>query len=151
MPSAMVMHPVHFVRCLPLLGVLLLANTTVRAASPMQPGMWELNFGTSVGKQSIPGDASRECVTPKDIESATATLPRPDGDCKLSNIKTDGKRTTYDLACTMDDMSMNGRMNLVVDADHYGGEAQMTIKRKGTPDRPVTMLITARRVGDCPK
>jgi hypothetical protein len=144
------MRPAAFLRLATLPVMILLPHAAAWAASPMQPGLWELDFATSVGKQSVPGEVSRECVTAKDIASATATLPRPGGDCKLSNVQATGKRTSYDLACTMDDGAMRGHMELVVEANRYSGTAEMKWKGGDQPERPVTMTIAARRLGDCP-
>jgi hypothetical protein len=135
---------------LALLGIALFPATAPLAASPMRPGLWELNFATNVGKQSVAGDPARECVTQKDVASETATLPRP-GDCKVSNVRAVGKHTTYDLACTMDDATMNGNMELMFDAEQYSGKAEMWVKGKDAQERPVVMTISAKRIGDCTK
>ena len=82
----------------------------------MQPGMWELRVTTAVGKRRCPRQRAGECITQTDIDHATKTLPRPDGDCTLSNIQRGDNRTTYDLACKRDEFANRGRMELVAGA-----------------------------------
>jgi Protein of unknown function (DUF3617) len=124
--------------------------TPVGAASPMEPGLWELRVSTTVSRQSLPVMTTRECIAQKDIDQDKA-LPRPDANCVLSNIATTGNRTTYALSCKRDEFTNAGRMELVIGSQNYDGMADMTVSAPGKKDTPMTVLVNARRIGDCAK
>jgi hypothetical protein len=123
----------------------------VLAASPMLPGLWELRVASTVARQTEPAAISRECLSQKDIDHETKTLPRPDADCALSNITTSGNRTTYDIACKRDEFTNRGRMELVTGSTTYDGMADMKISAAGKTDTPMTVIVNAKRIGDCQK
>jgi hypothetical protein len=121
------------------------------AASPMRPGLWELSVSTVVDGQSQPMSTARECISQADIDHDTKTLPRPDGDCKLSDIVTNGARTMYDMVCKVDNITSRGRMDITMGSDRYDGKTNMVISGIGTTDVPMTIVISAKRTGDCSK
>ena len=124
---------------------------TASAASPMLPGLWELRVTSTVAKRTEPVVTIRECLSQQDIDHPTRTLPRPDADCALSNIETRGNRTTYDLACKRDEYTNRGRMELVIGSANYDGMADMKISAAGKSDTPMTVIVNAKRIGDCQK
>ena len=121
------------------------------ATSPMLPGLWELRITTTVARQTEPEAVVRECLSQQDIDHPTKTLPRPDADCALSNLETRGNRTTYDMTCKRDEYTHRGRMELVVGSANYDGIADLKITAAGKRDTPMTVVVNARRVGDCQK
>jgi len=121
------------------------------AASPMRPGLWELSVSTVVDGQSQPVSTARECISQADIDSDTKTLPRPDGDCKLSDIVTNGARTMYDMVCKADNITSRGRMDVTMGGERYDGKTNMVISGIGKTDVPMTIVVSARRTGDCSK
>ncbi len=121
------------------------------AASPMRPGLWEQSVSTVVGGERVPASSSKECISQGDIDQDTKTLPRPDGDCKLSNIVTQGNRTSYDMACRLDNLASRGRMDLVLAADSYDGTTEMSFTGAGKAEVSMTVVINGRRIGDCQK
>lgn len=121
------------------------------AASPMLPGLWEMRVATIIAKQAQPSMTSRECLTQTDIDHETKTLPRPDGDCALSNVATTGNRTTYDMVCKLDQLTARGRMELITASENYDGMTDMKFSGIGSADIPVTVVVNAKRIGDCPK
>jgi len=94
---------------------------------------------------------SRECISQKDIDDETKALPRPDGDCRLSNVVRSGNRTSYDIACTLDKLSSSGRMELVFGNGSYEGLAQFKVAGMARPDLAMIVAINAKRIGDCSK
>lgn len=126
-------------------------SATASAASPMLPGLWELRVATTIEKRELPSMTSRECLTQSDIDHETKTLPRPDGDCTLSNIVTAGDKTTYDTACKLDNLTVRGRMELYRRAESYDGLSDMKFGGVRTKDIPATIVVNAKRIGDCPK
>jgi hypothetical protein len=121
------------------------------AASPMQPGLWELRVTTTLARQAAPTETSRECLSQQDIDHPTRTLPKPAADCSLSNIEASGNRMTYDMACRQEPYVNRGRMELVLGSASYDGMADMKISAPGRKDTPMTVMVNARRIGDCQK
>jgi hypothetical protein len=121
------------------------------AANPMRPGLWELRVATIVGDKTVPANRSRECISQKDIDHDTRTLPRPSGDCKLSDIQRSGNHTMYDLVCTADKSTSRGRMDVTMNSDSYDGKVNMVWSGIGNDDVPITIVVHAMRVGDCEK
>lgn len=124
------------------------ADTT---ASPMQPGMWELGIASTQGGRKDPPETYRECLAQKDLEDETRTLPRPDGDCRLSNVVRNGNRTTYDLTCRQDGATTLGRMEVNYAGDMYDGRAELKVITPDEAELPMSVAITARRIGECSK
>jgi len=121
------------------------------AASPMLPGLWELRITTTVAKQTAPAETLRECLSQQDVDHPTRTLPKPGAGCALSNIETQGNRTTYDMACTRGELTNRGRMELVTGSTNYDGMADMKVSAPGKTDTAMTVMVNAKRVGDCQK
>jgi hypothetical protein len=124
---------------------------TTAATPPMQPGLWELRVATIVAGRAVPASKSRECILQKDIDHETKTLPKPNGDCQVSNIDTVGDLTSYDLACKTGDTTSRGRMNLTIKTDSYDGKSNMLFSVVGSEDVPITIVVHAMRIGDCQK
>ncbi len=121
------------------------------AANPMRPGLWELGVSSVVDGQQQPVSNARECIAQNDIDHATRTLPRPDGDCTLSDIVTNGSRTMYDMVCKADNITSRGRMDVTMSRDSYDGKSTMVISGIGKTDVLMTIVIGAKRIGDCKK
>ncbi len=121
------------------------------AGLPIQPGMWELRAATTLNKKAETPEGTKECISQSDLDQGNRTLPKPDGNCTLSNITTTGNRMTYDIACQRDDVSSKGRMELVVTRESYDGMADFILSAPGKSDTPMNVMINARRVGDCTK
>ena len=121
------------------------------ALAAMQPGLWELSMTVTVdGKpQTVP--VARECVSQKDIDDGEKVLPRPDGECKLSNVRRTPDRATYDLACTKDALTTRGRAEIVFAAETYEGKVNVIVLDKNSLGVPIAMTLAARRVSSCEK
>ena len=122
-----------------------------RAIPPKQPGLWEMRVTTTLNKQAEPPSTAQQCLSQADIDHKTRTLPQPDNKCALSTVETEGNRTTYELACARDDVTSRGRMELFTRSDSYDGMIDLTLSAPGSKDTPMTVIINAKRIGDCPK
>jgi hypothetical protein len=133
------------------MAAVLLLPTHALAAGGMQPGLWELllTIDANGRGQTIP--AARECISQADIDSGNRTLPRPDGNCSLSNIERSSERATYDLACTNETLAMQGKADIRFGGDRYDGRVDLTVTEKNGKGAPMAMTIGARRIGDCNK
>jgi hypothetical protein len=127
------------------------AAASAFAGLPIQPGMWELRAATTLNKKAETPEGTKECISQSDLDQGNRTLPKPDGNCTLSNITTSGNRLSYDIACQRDDVTSKGRMELVVTRESYDGMADFVLSAPGKSDTPMNVMINARRVGDCAK
>jgi hypothetical protein len=121
------------------------------AAYPMRPGLWELRVATVVGELAVPASKSRQCLSQRDIDHETKTLPQPNGSCKVSDIVTKGNQTMYDLVCKEKDLTSRGRMEVTMNSDSYDGKTDMVFSGAGNADVPITIIVHAMRIGDCEK
>jgi hypothetical protein len=120
-------------------------------STPMQPGLWEMTLTTRLDGHVQKVPVARQCVTQKDIDDPIRTLPRPNGTCKLSNVERRFDRATYDIECTRDMQTMQGRADIAFAGDRYDGTVTMSVTDKGAAAEPLAIAISARRVGDCTK
>jgi hypothetical protein len=120
-------------------------------AAPMQPGMWELSMTVDIEGKPQTAPAGRGCVTQKDIDDGTKTLPRPEGACKLSNVQRTPERATYDLNCTKDALQMRGRAEVTFASESYDGKVILHVTDKNNVGLPIAMTLSAKRVGECTK
>ena len=95
--------------------------------------------------------AARECISQADIDSGNRTLPRPDGACSLSHVDRSPERATYEVACTQDTFTTQGRAEIRFAGVRYDGTVDLTVTEKNGDSMPVTMTIAASRVADCSK
>jgi len=127
-----------------------LVPAAAQAASPMQPGLWESTVSVSrTGRVPLVA-TDRDCVTQKEIDDGTKSLPRPGGECELTNIVSDGGKTTYDFACRDGPATLQGKAEFMIEATRYEGKLDAVARRGTNPDTPTTMTWAAKRVGECP-
>jgi len=126
-----------------------LAVNVAYAASPMQPGQWDSTVSVArAGRVPLISNDS-DCVTQKDIDDGSKSLPKPGDNCTLSNVATTNGRTTYDFACRDDDVVRTGHADFVIEATRYEGKLDVTSKKGTGPESTVTMVWTARRTSEC--
>jgi len=125
--------------------------TPLASSQSMQPGQWALSlrFDQDGRSEAVPPVGG--CITQKDIDDATRTLPRPGGRCVLSNVQRTPERATYDLACLDGAVQSSGKAVVAFRGDRYDGEAKLKYSERGGAEREMTVAITARRTGDCGK
>ena len=120
------------------------------AASPMQPGQWESTVSVALPDRVPLVTTDVDCVTQKDIDNGSKSLPKPGDNCELANVATAEGKTTYDFACRDDDVVRTGRAEFVIEAARYEGKLQLTARKTGSADVTTLMTWTARRIGECP-
>lgn len=132
-----------------LAAALALPPAMALAASPMQPGKWDSSVAVArPGRVPLLSNDS-DCITQKEIDDGTKSLPKPGDDCQLSNVETAGPKTTYDFVCKDGDATMRGRAEFVIEATRYDGKLDVSTRRGDSPEISTTMTWTARRVGEC--
>jgi len=125
--------------------------TPLAFAQSMQPGQWALNMRVDLDGRSESLPPVGACITQKDIDDATRTLPRPGGRCILSNVQRTPERATYDLACLDGVVQSSGKAVVTFRGDSYDGLAKLKYSERGALERDMTVTISARRTGDCAK
>lgn len=117
----------------------------------MQPGLWELTLTSTLDGRAQDLPPVRECISQKDIDDASKVLPRPNGNCSLANLQRSRERAAYDITCTQDTRTMQGRAEIRFAGDRYDGNVTMNAVEKGTSALPLAIAIRARRLADCTK
>ncbi len=118
-------------------------------ASPMQPGMWESTV-TIAREGRVPVESTdRDCITQKEIDDGTKSVPHPGGDCRLSNVVADSAATSYTFVCTSGNETLSGTAQFKIEPTRYDGKITATTKTGSSPAAPLTMTWTAQRVGEC--
>ncbi len=131
------------------LAAVALSSPAAIAASPMQPGLWESTV-TIVRAGQVPVETKdRDCITQKEIDDGTKSLPRPGGNCSLANVATNDAATTYDFACTDGKQSLSGSAQFRIEPTRYDGKVNLVTKSGSGPEVASTMIWSARRVGEC--
>ena len=136
------------------LGLALASPLAAAAPSPMQPGLWELRVDDAPStRKTTPTEVTRECLTQKDIDDVTKTLPRPDGqvlDCPTSQTQRQRARPTTSRArATL--VPTAGAWKSSSARPNYDGMADMKVSAPGKTERPSRSSINAKRIGDCSK
>jgi hypothetical protein len=134
--------------------VMIVAVATAIAQSPVRPGRWETTMQMEMAGSPIqmPAMKNTRCVTPEDAKDPTRSLPSgPEGrgnqksDCKMSDYKVTGSTATWKMVCTSPQaITSTGEMTFTDDT--YNGTMKMD-----SPQGPMTMKITGKRLGDCTK
>jgi hypothetical protein len=131
------------VGCVVLMG----ASQLAWAASPLQPGLWEVLVQTDLGAAAPP--PSRTCLSQKDVDDNARTLPKPSANCSVVSPKTVGDKTSYDIVCPAPN-AMRGHAEIRTMPTAYDGVVLMTMKvEPSKPERQVKFSFAGRRVGDC--
>lgn len=126
-----------------------LAPGAALAASPMEPGLWETTVAVARPGRVPLVSTDTDCVTQKEIDDGTKSLPKPGDDCQLSNVATVEAKTTYDFACRDGALALQGRAEFAIEATRYEGKLEAVSRRGTGPEVATTMTWTARRVGAC--
>jgi len=126
-----------------------LAPLTALAASPMLAGQWDSTVTVARPDRVPLVSTDSDCVTQKDIDDGSKSLPKPGDNCTLANVETAGGRTTYEFACRDGDVVRTGRAEFVIEATRYEGKLELTARKGNGPDVATSMTWTARRIGEC--
>ena len=121
------------------------------AASPMQPGQWESTVSVARAGRVPLLSTDSDCVTQKEIDDGSKSLPKPGDNCQLANVATADGKTTYDFACRDEDVVRTGHAEFVIEATRYEGKLDVTSRKGDGPGTTTAMMWTAHRTGECKK
>lgn len=127
----------------------MLVPATALAASAMQPGQWDSTVSVARPGRVPLISTDSDCVTQKDIDDGSKSLPKPGDNCELANITTAEGKTSYDFSCREGDVVRSGRAAFVIEAMRYDGKLDVTSRKGSGPEIASSMTWTARRVGAC--
>lgn len=119
------------------------------AASPMQPGQWDSTVSIARSGQVPLVSTDSDCVSQKDIDDGSKSLPKPGDNCELANTATADGKTTYDFACRDGDVVRTGHAEFVIEATRYEGKLDFVARKGNGPEATTAMTWTARRTGEC--
>jgi hypothetical protein len=132
-------------------GIAAGCGASCRGGVAAAPGLWEVVVQADVGGAASAPPPSRMCLSQKDIDDSSKTLPKPSTNCTIVTPKTTDDKTSYDIVCP-GPSPMRGRADLRSSPNSYDGTIMMTMKSApNQPDRPVKFTFAGRRIGDCGK
>ena len=135
----------------------LFATAAVIAQSGMRPGQWEITSEMQMpnmpaGVQMPAQKPILQCITAEQAKDPANTLSNPPGrgrgagsDCKMSDMKTTGKTTTFTMTCTTP-QKITGNVEMTFGDDTFTQTMKMVM-----PQGEMTMKMTGKRIGDCTK
>jgi hypothetical protein len=127
-------------------AVMLLPATVLAAGSPMQEGLWEISSTMSMPgmPHKIPPTKVTHCYTKEDLKNGQGTIPKQEGDCKVTDIKSSGSRMTWKMVCTGESASKGEGEIVYKGATAYEGSMKME-----TQGMVMTSKYNAKRIGAC--
>jgi hypothetical protein len=104
--------------------------------------LWEMTFKMEMEgmPMSMPAQTSKVCMEAGKAESA---VPKGDSDCRMSNVKHSGSKTSFRMDCTQPE-KMTGTGEITRTRDRMSG----TISLKGD-ETNMKQTFSGRRVGSC--
>jgi hypothetical protein len=127
-------------------AVLLLPATVLAAGSPMQDGLWEISSTMSMPGMpyKIPPTKVTHCYTKEDLKDSQRTIPKQEGDCKVTDMKSSGSRMTWKMVCTGKSAGKGEGEIIYKGATAYEGSMKME-----TQGMVMTSNYKAKRIGAC--
>jgi len=129
------------------LGLLALSTTALAGDSKMQPGMWEYTMKMEMAGMpfAMPPQTFQRCMTQQDVDSGEyGKNPREKSDCKISNMKREAGKVSYDVACT-GDHAAKGHYEFTMAPTSMSGAGTLNMEGGQT----MKQNFAAKRVGDC--
>ena len=117
------------------------------AGDGMQPGMWEYTMKMEMPGMpfAMPPQTFQRCMTQKDVDSGEyGKNPHEKSDCKMSNMKRDATKISYDVACT-GEHAAKGHYDFTMAKDTMSGAGTLAMEGGQT----MKQNFSAKRVGDC--
>jgi hypothetical protein len=139
-------------RYLLLVGAMLTIGVGILAQNqPRRDGDWEIKVEMQMPgmPMNMPAQTIRQCLTPQDVTDPQKSVPpagrgRGQNDCKVSDYKTEGNKTTWSVSCPSEGMTGTGEF--IYAENSYTGTMKMM-----AGGRDMTMKYTGKRLGDCTK
>jgi len=116
-----------------------------QAQATSHPGKYDYSVKVTMMGMGMPAITFSQCVTKKDIDEGKAYVNKDQKGCTYSDMKRDGERISFRMACK--DPVMTGEATGTIGAEAF------TIDMRAVVTEPMKMeqrsTVTAKRVGDC--
>ena len=139
-------------------SLLLLASAgAAHAASPIQPGQWEMT--TKIDTLAMPGAPPamaqamrqprtvRTCITPAQAAQGPRGIQQADKTCKIGRYDVAGGKYVADVVCTRPTGTMTTHTAGTYTPTSFVSKSQM--KSTGQMQMAMTMTVTGKRLGAC--
>ena len=123
--------------------LLLLIPGGAVAADGMKPGMWEITTRVDMPGMPFqpPPTTVKHCYTAQEVKDSP--VPK-DNDCKVTDLKTTGSKTTWKVECTGESAG-KGEGEITYRGDSaYDGKSKMQMQ-----GMTMSVQYKARRLGEC--
>lgn len=133
---------------------LLLPLAVMAAGTPLRPGLWEIRLQMVVDGETLPGgDVPRRlCMNDRDVADTAfvAAIGEYAGDphCALSNLRTVGNKTSWDLVCSGPEPGRQ-HAEFTLAGDRYDGLIVVRTEEAGNAS-DMQMRYSGQRLGGCP-
>jgi hypothetical protein len=134
----------------PFLPAFLLCAACCVATSAAAQGpdeLWEVTTKSEMAGMSMPASTQKVCKPKGDRDPSRMGEKDKNSDCKMTDVKTSGNRSTWKIVCTKPE-PMTGTGDMTYGADKYEGTMKMAGKMDGQ-DFAMTQVISGRKVGSC--
>ena len=137
------------------LTLVVTVSAIAQGPGPRRDGNWQVTMEMDMPgmPQKMPPMTLTQCITKADADDPTKLAPQArgaaPGNCKVSDFKNEGNKTTWSMRCEGDN-PMTGTGEFVYSGDTYTGTMKMTTARGGKP-MDMTMKYSGKRLGDCLK
>jgi len=123
------------------------------AATTMKPGLWEITVQTEMPGMPVkqPPVTMRQCYKPEDVKDPQRMIPRQQDagfKCDTRDYKMSGDTATWNLQCSGQGMSMNGKGSMTMKGESYSGSSVMEMKTAGQ-NMKMSQNMRGKWVGEC--
>jgi hypothetical protein len=133
------------VKIIAALIVMLLPSALFAAATPMKEGLWEITTTMEMTGMpyKIPPTVTTHCYTKEDVKDSQKTVPEQK-DCKVTEFKSSGNRTTWKMVCKGEHASKAEGEMIYKGSTAYEGTMKMV-----SEGREMYTKFKSKRIGDC--
>jgi hypothetical protein len=133
-----------------LVVVLACALPCATAGPTVNPGEWQITAKSEMTGLPVQVPAQTmtytSCITP---DAPVPTEPKQQGECKFSDMKTEGPAVTWAIECNGRQGNMKGTGKVVYEGDTMTGEQTMNVSGAEGMSMKMVMHMTGKRVGPC--
>jgi hypothetical protein len=126
------------------------AQPMMGTKSMFKPGpgpdeLWDVTVKMESMGMAMPAQTTQVCV--KKNRAGADLVPKNDSDCRMTDVKTSGNRTSYSMVCT-GETPMTGRGEITSTPTSYDGMMTMKSTKRGE-EFEMTQRYSGKKVGTC--
>lgn len=129
-----------------LCGITLVALAGSAAAAGMKPGLWEITTTTEMPGMPFtpPPMTVTHCYTPEDVKDQQSVVPKQEGDCRITDLRSTGSRVTWKMVCSGKQQGKGSGEITFSGSTAYQGKMKFT-----TEGMTMNSSYKAKRLGEC--